>query len=118
MQLAKLRPHSKRSVLYIIGRHFWPESQQRIRSARALFRLQHERTEEDGEMISAPARKAAIFVDRSCTEHWIVCDPEGNYWILPPVENAWDGRRPFAPTDKTKLEPVPAHYRFLLNLPF
>ena len=69
-------------------------------------------------MISTPARKAAIFVDRSCKDYWIVRDPEGNFWIVPPGENAWERRRPFSPTEETELESVPGHYRFTLGLPF
>jgi hypothetical protein len=69
-------------------------------------------------MISAPSRMAAIFVDRSCTQHWIVRDPDGNYWIVPSVENAWEQRCPFDLTEEAKLEPVPGHYRYLLGLPF
>jgi hypothetical protein len=69
-------------------------------------------------MIASPGRTAAIFVDRTCTEHWIVRDPEGAFWIVPPVENAWDFRRPFHPTKETNLEPIPGHYRSLLGLPF
>ena len=69
-------------------------------------------------MIFAPDRRAAIFVDRTCTEHWIVRDPEGNFWIVPPVANAWDSRRPFQPTEETDLEAIPGHYRSLLGLPF
>jgi hypothetical protein len=61
---------------------------------------------------------AAIFVDRTCTEHWIVRDPEGNFWIVPPVEKAWESRRPFQPTEETELEVIPGHYRSLLALPF
>src|SRR5262245_29395952 len=75
-------------------------------------------TLEEREMISAPSRMAAIFVDRTCTEHWIVRDPEGNFWIVPPVENAWEGRRPFQPTEETELLAIPGHYRSMLGLPF
>ncbi len=39
----------------------------------------------------------ALFVDRS-TRRWIVRDPEGNFWLLPSVENSWDHRQPFQPT--------------------
>jgi hypothetical protein len=69
-------------------------------------------------MISAPTRTVAIYVNRACTEHWIVRDPDGNFWIVPPVENAWESRQPFYPTEETELEPIPGHYRFMLNLPF
>jgi hypothetical protein len=74
--------------------------------------------QEEFVMISAPNRLAAIFVDRSCTEHWIVRDPEGNFWIVPPSANAWEERRPFEPSEETELEPIPGHYRHVLGLPF
>ncbi|MBY0527191.1 MAG: hypothetical protein K2R98_27595 [Gemmataceae bacterium] len=69
-------------------------------------------------MISSTIRMAAIYVDRACTEHWIVRDPGGNFWIVPSSDNAWDNRQPFQPTEETELDPVPGHYRFLLGLPF
>jgi hypothetical protein len=69
-------------------------------------------------MNSSLVRKAAVFVDRSCTEHWIVRDPDGNFWIVPPVENAWQNRRPFEPLAETALEAIPGHYALLLDLPF
>ena len=69
-------------------------------------------------MLPPPTRTAAIFVDRTCTEHWIVRDPEGNFWIVPSVDNAWAYRRPFQPTEETELEAIPGHYRFMLGLPF
>jgi hypothetical protein len=75
-------------------------------------------TQEEWEMISSTSCKAAIFVDRTCTEHWIVRDPEGNFWIVPPVENAWEARQPFQPTEESELEAIPGHYRSMLGLPF
>jgi hypothetical protein len=69
-------------------------------------------------MISSPRRKAAIFIDRTRTGHWVVRDPEGNFWIVPSVDNAWECREPFQPTEETDLEPVPGHYRSVLGLPF
>ncbi len=59
----------------------------------------------------------ALFVDRSCRQ-WVVRDPEGNFWIVPPVENPWDNRVPFYPTEESDLEPVPGHYKDTLGLPF
>jgi hypothetical protein len=47
-----------------------------------------------------------------------VRDPEGNFWTVPSVENAWESRRPFQPTEETELEPIPGHYRSMLGLPF
>jgi hypothetical protein len=69
-------------------------------------------------MIATPITKAAIFVDGTCPEHWIVCDPEGNFWVVPPVENTWKCRQPFRPTEQTALEAIPGHYRFMHDLPF
>jgi len=69
-------------------------------------------------MMSGSSRMAALFVDRSCTEHWIVRDPEGNLWMVPPGENAWERRYPFEPTEETDLEPIPGHYLGMLGLPF
>jgi hypothetical protein len=74
--------------------------------------------QEAPEMSSASSGLAAIFVDRSCTEHWIVRDPEGRFWIVPSTDSAWERRRPFHPTESTILEPIPGHYRSLLGLPF
>jgi hypothetical protein len=69
-------------------------------------------------MVSAPSRLAGIFVDRACTEHWIVRDPEGKFWIVPSIENAWESRRPYVITEETDLETIPGHYRSMLGLPF
>ncbi len=62
-------------------------------------------------------RKAALFVDRS-SQHWVVRDPEGVFWMLPSVENPWDHREPFNATTETDLDPVPGHYKDMLRLPF
>jgi len=62
-------------------------------------------------------RVAALYVHRSC-QQWIVRDPEGNFWILPSVEDPWDHRKPFHPTAEMDLEPVPGHYKDMLRLPF
>ncbi len=69
-------------------------------------------------MIKMERRMIAIFVDRASPQHWIVRDPEGNYWIVPPVHNPWDNRQPFVPTEETDLEPIPGHYRYMLGLPW
>jgi len=60
---------------------------------------------------------AALFVDRAC-QQWIVRDPEGNFWILPSVEDPWENRQPYTPTAETELEPVPGHYLDMFQLPF
>ncbi len=44
--------------------------------------------------------------------------PEGNFWILPSVENPWNQRQPFYPNEESELEPVPGHYKYVLSLPF
>ena len=69
-------------------------------------------------MIAFAKRVVAIYVDRTRPQHWIVRDPEGNFWIVPPVENPWDNRQPFEPTEDTELEPVPGHYKYMLGVPF
>lgn len=69
-------------------------------------------------MITIENRRAGLFVDRACPQHWIVRDPEGNFWIVPPVENPWESRQPFEPTEETELEAVPGHYKYMLGLPF
>lgn len=60
---------------------------------------------------------AALFVDPS-RQQWIVRDPDGQFWILPAVEDPWNQRQPFDVTADTDLEPVPGHYKDLLGLPF
>jgi hypothetical protein len=65
----------------------------------------------------AGPRRVSIFVERT-TRRWVVLDPEGHFWILPELEDAWHNRQPFEPTEDTALEPVPGHYRHLLDLPF
>ena len=68
-------------------------------------------------MNGSTKRKAALFVDRS-SQHWVVRDPEGMFWMLPSVENPWDHREPFNATTETDLDPVPGHYKDMLQLPF
>jgi hypothetical protein len=59
-----------------------------------------------------------LFVDRSNSQ-WIVLDGEGNYWVLSTDDdNPWEQRQPFDRTEETDLEPVPAHYKYVLRLPF
>jgi hypothetical protein len=68
-------------------------------------------------MNPANKRSVALFVERS-SQQWVVRDPEGNFWIIPSVANAWDQRQPFYPTEESVLEAVPGHYIYLLDLPF
>lgn len=58
-----------------------------------------------------------LYVDRS-SQQWVALDLEGNFWILPNVDNAWDQRQPMCPTEETELVPVPGHYKYMLGLPF
>jgi hypothetical protein len=67
-------------------------------------------------MRSANVRALALYVDRA-SQRWVVRDPEGAFWSLPPTENPWDERQPFTPAEGTELEPVPGHYKDLLGLP-
>lgn len=66
-----------------------------------------------------PTRKPGIslFVAKSQPQHWIVLDRDGNYWLIPPLENPWENRQPFQPTEESDLEPVPGHYKYMLGLP-
>jgi len=59
---------------------------------------------------------AALYADKS-SRQWVVRDCEGNFWVLPSVENAWDRRQPYQPAEDTELEPVPGHYMTMLGLP-
>ena len=59
----------------------------------------------------------SLYVDRGCPAHWIVRDLEGRFWVVPPGENAWERRQPYQPTGETELEPIPGHYRYMLDLP-
>ena len=61
---------------------------------------------------------SSLFVDKS-SQQWIVRDPDGDFWILPSVKDPWDHREPFDPTrEDSDLEPVPGHYKYMLDLPF
>lgn len=60
----------------------------------------------------------ALYVDRSRPQHWIVRDPEGNFWLLPPVAQPWANRHPYEFSESSDLEPVPGHYKYMLDLPF
>jgi hypothetical protein len=68
-------------------------------------------------MPTIPKQRVALFVDRIC-QQWIVQDPEGNFWLLPSVDDPWQYRQPFTPTPEMELEPVPGHYMSMLGLPF
>jgi hypothetical protein len=57
-----------------------------------------------------------LYVDRR-TKQWVVRDAEGRYWTLTHVTNAWQHRVPFLPSEETRLEPVPGHYKPVLGIP-
>jgi hypothetical protein len=60
----------------------------------------------------------AVFADRA-SQQWIVRDPEGNFWLVPPArEDPWHHRQPFQPSEEMDLVPVPGHYKDTLGLPF
>ena len=67
-------------------------------------------------MPTARTQVKSIFVDRS-NQQWIVRDSEGNFWIVPNEDRAWEQRKPFYPSEDTELEFVPGHYKHMLNLP-
>jgi hypothetical protein len=69
-------------------------------------------------MIAMEKRVVAIFVDRASPQHWIVRDPEGQFWMVPPVDHPWDNRQPFDLAEDAQLEPVPGHYKYMLGVPF
>ena len=69
------------------------------------------------DMITVKKQIVTIFVDKS-SQQWVVRDPDGNFWLLPAGDNPWDYRQPFEPTEEMELEPIPGHYKYLLNLPF
>ena len=79
--------------------------------------MDEKRSAEDERPSPAQKRKGAVFVERS-TEQWVVQDPDGNFWVLPAVDEPWLNRKPFQPTEETGLDPVPGHYKHILNLPF
>jgi hypothetical protein len=68
------------------------------------------------EIVGIAEKLMKLYADRS-GGRWIVLDSEGDFWELPAVENPWENRQPFQPTDETELEPVPGHYKHLLGLP-
>lgn len=66
-------------------------------------------------MIRRP--RVSLYVDES-SRQWIVRDPEGTFWILPAIDDAWEHRQPYFLTAECELKPVPEHYKYLLGLPF
>jgi hypothetical protein len=68
-------------------------------------------------MIVVRKQTVALYVDR-VSKQWVVRDPEGSFWLVPPTDDAWRQRQPFQPSEEAQLEPVPGHYKDLLGLPF
>lgn len=68
-------------------------------------------------MLTIGKQAVALYVDRTGGQ-WIVRDPDGNFWLVPGGDNAWEQRQPFQPSEETEFEPVPGHYKDLLGLPF
>ncbi len=59
----------------------------------------------------------ALYVDRS-GGRWVVRDPDGRFWVVPPGDDPWNNRQPFEPTQISELEPLPAHYKYMLGISF
>jgi hypothetical protein len=68
-------------------------------------------------MLTIRKQVVNLFVDRT-SQQWIVRDPDGNFWTVPAVDDAWEHREPFEPSADMDLEPIPGHYKYLLGLPF
>ena len=68
-------------------------------------------------MVLLNTQYVALFIDPA-TRQWIVRDPEGKFWAVPPVDHGWELRQPFAATDQNGLKPAPRHYLYMLDLPF
>jgi hypothetical protein len=68
------------------------------------------------ELASAVLQMKLTLFMRRVRQQWLVLDPEGNFWNLPIVENPWDQRPPFYPTEENELQPAPGHYKNRLGL--
>jgi hypothetical protein len=69
-------------------------------------------------MLPLRGQVVSLFVDKS-NQQWVVQDPEGDFWVLPSIENPWDHREPLDPaTEGIDLEPIPGHYKYMFDLPF
>jgi hypothetical protein len=69
-------------------------------------------------MLPLRGQLASLYVDKS-NQKWVVQDPDGDFWVLPCSENAWDHREPFDPsTAGIDLELIPGHYKSMFDLPF
>lgn len=68
-------------------------------------------------MVTITRRTVSLFVDRT-SQRWVVRDPDGQFWVFPSGNTAWDARELLDPAGDLDLEPVPGHYRYLFQLPF
>jgi hypothetical protein len=68
-------------------------------------------------MITTRKPVMSLYVDKGRPANWIVRDREGQFWVVPPGEDAWERRQPFQPTGETELEAIPGHYMHMLGLP-
>ena len=60
--------------------------------------------------------KIALYVDRSLPDCWVVRDPDGEFWMVPVGDKAWDRRRPYTLKEDAQLESIPGHYKYLLGI--
>jgi hypothetical protein len=67
-------------------------------------------------MLPVSQRLGALYVARA-SQQWIIRDAEGNLRSLLSIDNPWDERQPFSPTEETELAPVPGPYLYMLGLP-
>ena len=80
--------------------------------------MDHDRRDDEAPRSIAPGHgRGAVFVERA-TGRWVVLDPAGQFWVLPPIPEPWRARQPFHPGEDTDLDSVPGHYRHVLGLPF
>lgn len=68
-------------------------------------------------MLTIQKQNVAIYVDRT-TRHWVVRDPDGNFWSLPYTDNPWNDRESFDATPESDLVSVPGYYKTTLCLPY
>ena len=59
----------------------------------------------------------ALFVNKSAGQ-WIVRDPDGKFWVVPPGDDSWGNRQPFEPTEDSDLKPLPGHHKYMLGISF
>jgi hypothetical protein len=58
----------------------------------------------------------SLYVDRSLPNCWVVRDGAGEFWIVPPGDQAWQRRQPYSLSEGSQLESVPGHYKYLLGI--